>query len=226
MTMHFVPYITTPAGACLTQANWHELNIQYAVCSLEHILIKPGLAFWQNGMNLKTYLAWDRTLFLDASGLDLYKDFVIKSPYDGARIKIDLEQLWTLVEQLQPDGILLPAGISETTISISVTTNAENGIRFEFQGQHFFASDRPAQDAMQGIIYHKDGQYHLQDSEYAMDFELLDENCLCPSCQQSFTRAYLHHLLQSTPLLCQRFLLMHNVFYINHDFLQSHLPLC
>lgn len=223
MTLHYVPYITTAAAACLTQDNWHELNIQYAICSLEHILVKPGLAFWQNGISLKTYLAWDKTLFLDVSGLDLHKDVVIKSPYDGARIKINLDQLWTLVEQLQPDTVLLPAGISAPNIPSSVITHTENGIRFDFLGQSFFASDCPAQDAMQGIIYHKDGHYSLQDAKYAMDFELLDETCLCPSCQQSFTRAYLHHLLQSTPLLCQRFLLMHNVFYIENG---GHAVLC
>ena len=39
------------------------------------------------------------------------------------------------------------------------------------------------------------------------------ENCSCETCSQGFTRAYFHHLLQHTPLLAQRFLVIHNVFF-------------
>lgn len=229
MTVHYVPYITTAAGACLTQANWHELNIQYAVCRLEDILIKPGLDFWQKGKDLKTYLAWDKTLFLDATSFQLHKEWVVKSPYDGTRITLNSNQFWALVEQWKPDGVLISDDLlvmgSEsprtllsavglaTSLMITKVTHDKKGIRFDFKDQSFWASDQPAQDAMQGIIYHPAGNYHLQAKEYALDFQVLDEHCHCPTCQQTLTRSYLHYLQQSTPLLCQRFLLMHNVFY-------------
>lgn len=217
MTVQYVPYITTSAGACLTQANWNELNIQYAVCGLEHILVKPGLMFWQNGMDLKTYLAWNKTLFLDASSLDLHKGFTAKSPYDGALIKINLEEFWFLVAQLKPDAVLLPAEMAVSNMPTAVVTHEKKGLSFEFRGQQFWASDEPAQHAMHGMIYQAEGQYNLLAPEFTQDFNLLAEGCACPTCQQSLTRAYLQHLLQNTALLCQRFLLIHNVYWLNRN---------
>ena len=213
MKVHYVPYITTPAAACLTQENWRELGIHYAICDLKDILIKPSLDFWDNGMNLKTYLAWDGCLFLDASGLKLPKEFVVKSPYDGTQVKINFQQFWSLIEQWQPDGIVFAEGSANLGhTGLKGVFSKPDELCFDFKECRFTASDLPAQHAMQGVVYHSGGKYSLLSQEYALDFQLLDENCACPTCQQSFTRAYLHYLYQSTPLLCQRFLLMHNVF--------------
>jgi queuine tRNA-ribosyltransferase len=48
----------------------------------------------------------------------------------------------------------------------------------------------------------------------AMLFMGLDGMCSCPTCLAGFTWAYLHHLLASTPGLCQRLLIQHNVGYV------------
>lgn len=74
-------------------------------------------------------------------------------------------------------------------------------------------SDQPAKDACLGIVYCRDGEISLQDTIYATQFECIDSSCDCPTCQQQFTRAYLHHLLEHTPLLCQRYLIQHNLVY-------------
>ncbi|BCZ97630.1 TPA: queuine tRNA-ribosyltransferase [Legionella pneumophila] len=75
-------------------------------------------------------------------------------------------------------------------------------------------SDEPAKNAMQGIVYGREGNVDLTDESQAFNFQLIDENCSCPTCSAQLTRAYLHHLLANTPLLCQRFLIQHNAYYV------------
>jgi len=80
-------------------------------------------------------------------------------------------------------------------------------------GVGYVESDCPAADACQGHVYSGGGVMPLQDTDYATQFTVIDEDCRCPTCSQQFTRAYLHHLLHHTPLLCQRFLIQHNVYF-------------
>ncbi|AMP89363.1 queuine tRNA-ribosyltransferase [Legionella pneumophila] len=75
-------------------------------------------------------------------------------------------------------------------------------------------SDEPAKNAVQGIAYSRDGNINLMDESQALNFELIDDSCSCPTCSEQLTRAYLHHLLANTPLLCQRFLIQHNTYYV------------
>lgn len=75
----------------------------------------------------------------------------------------------------------------------------------------FFESNIPAEDAYFGKVYTHEGVIELQNNIYATQFEPIDSKCHCPTCTQKFTRAYLHHLLEHTPLLCQRLLIQHNV---------------
>lgn len=74
-------------------------------------------------------------------------------------------------------------------------------------------SNQPAQDALEGKIYSVDGLFNLLEELFQQQFIPLSADCACSTCQQNFTRAYLHHLLQHTPLLCQRLLIQHNVHY-------------
>ena len=80
-------------------------------------------------------------------------------------------------------------------------------------GVRFVESDLPAEDARLGKVYCSEGVILLQDNAMTMQFENMDAKCQCPTCSQQLTRAYLHHLLEHTPLLCQRFLVQHNAYY-------------
>ncbi len=72
-------------------------------------------------------------------------------------------------------------------------------------------SDSPAREAYSGNVYSNEGMISLFDQQYEKQFQPIDKNCRCPVCSQSFTKAYLHHLLAQTPLLCQRYLIQHNL---------------
>lgn len=83
----------------------------------------------------------------------------------------------------------------------------------ESKGIKYIESDIPASDAYEGNVYSSEGTISLQNKDCAMRFEVIDTNCKCAVCSQNFTQAYLHHLLEHTPLLCQRYLIEHNIHY-------------
>ncbi|HVT62347.1 MAG TPA: hypothetical protein VHD33_02520 [Legionellaceae bacterium] len=255
--IHLVPTITTPAGACLTRANWHELNINTVACALDYLLMKPGLHYLETLAHIDHYLGDIGDCILDASMLVLneQKQFIIRSVYDGSRISLSLSRFWALVEQLNPYAIVLPPSLtqyelpflrdvipvfpfeqvsqrhyptsygvygSEATVchqsfeKIKLIYLMYEGVVPSFSVTScsvpiYIAANQPAQDAYQGIVYLKTGPDMITQAVFANQFETLIDNCTCPICMQGFTKAYLHHLFQNTPLLCQRLLIMHNI---------------
>ena len=79
-------------------------------------------------------------------------------------------------------------------------------------GVQYIVSNSPAQDAYQGQVYTQEGILSLTDESYRLDMNRIADACRCPTCEQQLTRAYLSHLFEHTPLLCQRFLIQHNCF--------------
>lgn len=86
-------------------------------------------------------------------------------------------------------------------------------LELKHRGIKFIESDIPANAAYGGEVYGRNEEISLLTNESARCFELMDQHCECPVCQQKFTQAYLHHLFEHTPLLCQRYLIQHNVHY-------------
>ncbi|ASQ46570.1 tRNA guanosine transglycosylase family protein [Legionella clemsonensis] len=74
-------------------------------------------------------------------------------------------------------------------------------------------SNLPAQHAFSGKVYYEGGVLDLCADEIAHQQVVIDRHCKCPTCEQQLTRAYLHHLINQTPLLCQRLLIQHNAYY-------------
>lgn len=72
-------------------------------------------------------------------------------------------------------------------------------------------SNKAAEDGICGIVYTSEGSTSILNEAMRDDFEMIDKDCGCDTCHFKLTRSYLHHLLQHTPLLAQRFLIQHNV---------------
>jgi len=77
----------------------------------------------------------------------------------------------------------------------------------------YIESNLVSADGYKGMLYTSQKDLEISDPVYAFAFEPIDENCDCPTCSQNLTKAYLHHLLANTPLLCQRFLIQHNIYF-------------
>lgn len=80
-------------------------------------------------------------------------------------------------------------------------------------GINYIESDRPAADAYQGIVYDAQGDFSIEDSCWEHCFTPLATDCTCITCEQKMTRAYFHHLFAQTPLLAQRYMILHNLSY-------------
>lgn len=84
------------------------------------------------------------------------------------------------------------------------------------QGASFVETDKPAYDGDHGIAYGHEGEMDISSADFAHQYTPLDERCSCHTCSHHLTKAYLHHLWHHTPLLCQRFLVQHNVVFVMH----------
>ena len=190
----FAPLLTSQAGACLTMDNWREIGIEQGVFSLETLIAKPGIEVLKSFRDLRHYSGWRGRIILNATLKTKAStgEYEIRSPYDGRLIHLSHDDLIALVRHLNPDVVIWPD-------------------KTEPPGFECIESDKPAADALQGIIYTQTGTFNLLDEDNREAFSALDAECDCPTCRAGYTRAYLHHLLQHTPLLAQRFLMMHNV---------------
>jgi queuine tRNA-ribosyltransferase len=118
---------------------------------------------------------------------------------------------------------------SDFILQIRQYTNVPLYVAGEFECEHlqelashhigYVESNKPAADAVCGRVYGEEGEIDLLDCLQAEQHRPIIAGCNCPTCQQSLTRAYLHHLLVQTPLLCQRFLIQHNVHYYQQQLL-------
>lgn len=59
---------------------------------------------------------------------------------------------------------------------------------------------------------------NLVRSQFRDDKSLLDQDCGCPACKGSYTRAYLHHLIKEKEILGIKLLTLHNLFLVLHLF--------
>lgn len=81
----------------------------------------------------------------------------------------------------------------------------------------YFSSNKPTHDGYNGVVYYSNqDENSILNSKTRLDFNVIDSNCHCPTCLSKHTVSYLHHLFLNVPLLCSRFLISHNVFYVGH----------
>ncbi len=171
-------------------------------CSMEDIVdvilhLKPQQVILPEGFEVTNDAIWHQVstitrLFVPAHERGRY----LNRPIHGLYYSIETQDIAGIIAQHQANYPDL-----DYYVSCSATQSFEANVE----------SDQPAKDACSGIVYCSGGKIDLRDKIYATQFERIDSICDCPTCKQQFTRAYLHHLLEHTPLLCQRFLIQHNV---------------
>ncbi len=90
-----------------------------------------------------------------------------------------------------------------------------NIIEAVWRGIDFFDCVMPTRNARHGHVFTWDGIRNLNNAKYQLDDKPLDEHCHCPVCQ-TYSRAYLRHLLKAGEMLGQRLLVMHNLYFYNN----------
>lgn len=80
------------------------------------------------------------------------------------------------------------------------------------RGVDMFDCVLPTRNARNGQAFTKNGHINIRNSQYAIDDNPLEDNCKCITCQ-SYSRAYLHHLIRVGEILGSMLMTYHNLFY-------------
>jgi queuine tRNA-ribosyltransferase len=72
----------------------------------------------------------------------------------------------------------------------------------------------PTRLARHGTAYTHKGRITVRNAGYAEDFSPLDPECGCRVCQ-SYSRAYIRHLLKAGEILALRLLSYHNIYFLS-----------
>jgi queuine tRNA-ribosyltransferase len=82
-------------------------------------------------------------------------------------------------------------------------------------GVDMFDCVLPTRSGRTGLAFTSEGNIKIRNSKYSSDFSPLDPQCKCNICQ-SYSRAYLHHLVKTSEILGSVFLTKHNLSYYSN----------
>lgn len=83
------------------------------------------------------------------------------------------------------------------------------------RGCDLFDCVAPTRIARNGQVYTREGKINLENERFAEDFESIDKECGCYTCQH-YTKAYLSHLFRAKEMLAATLASIHNVYFIVH----------
>jgi queuine tRNA-ribosyltransferase len=83
------------------------------------------------------------------------------------------------------------------------------------RGMDMFDCVLPTRLARNGTAFTETGTLNLKNAEFALDKGPIEQNCVCPACQE-FSRGYIRHLIKAEEILGLRLITLHNLhFYLN-----------
>lgn len=82
------------------------------------------------------------------------------------------------------------------------------------RGIDFFDCVYPTRNGRHGHLYTNEGKINLFNKKYELDEKPIEEGCQCPVCQ-TYSRAYIRHLLKAKEMLGMRLCVMHNLYFYN-----------
>ncbi|MCH4184459.1 MAG: tRNA guanosine(34) transglycosylase Tgt [Eggerthellaceae bacterium] len=86
-------------------------------------------------------------------------------------------------------------------------------MRAVHEGVDMFDCVLPTRTARMGTAFSSTGRMNMRNAKYTHDFTSLDHECHCPVCQ-TYTRAYIRHLIKSKEMLGAILLSTHNLYYL------------
>lgn len=81
------------------------------------------------------------------------------------------------------------------------------------RGIDMFDCVLPTRIARNGTLMTSNGRLVVKNAKYKRDFNPIDENCTCYTCQ-NYTRAYVHHLIKTDEILGLRLTSYHNLHFL------------
>ncbi|MBQ3583992.1 MAG: tRNA guanosine(34) transglycosylase Tgt [Lachnospiraceae bacterium] len=118
------------------------------------------------------------------------------------------EEMYRILDAVVPH---LPA--DKPTYLMGVGTPA-NILEAVDRGVDFFDCVYPSRNGRHGHVYTNYGKINLFNAKYELDSKPIEEGCGCPACQ-SYSRAYIRHLLKAKEMLGMRLCVLHNLYFYN-----------
>ncbi len=118
------------------------------------------------------------------------------------------EEMYRIIEAVVPH---LPE--DKPTYLMGVGTPA-NILEAVDRGVDFFDCVYPTRNGRHGHLYTNRGKINLFNARYETDARPIEEGCGCPVCQ-TYSRAYIRHLLKAKEMLGMRLCVLHNLYFYN-----------
>lgn len=132
-------------------------------------------------------------------------------PFDGFAIGGSLgktkQQLYDTVKATTPN---IPPEMPTHLLGIGDLPSLEQCVPF---GIDTFDSSYPTKAARHGVLFVKEGNLKIKQSQYKLDFSPIEQDCPCPTCQ-NYSRAYLQHLFKANEPTAHTLASMHNVSFM------------
>ena len=198
--MFYIPYVSTETPAVLTNAQWHDIGIEYIMCAIDDVITRYSDAMTL--LSLGKYMGFEGHTILDVSKVHFNAKgyYIARHPTSGETWKYTEEALCQWIQDVRPDYILPSHAISRPI-----------GLVWD---RPYTLLTKPIHDALSGIAYTCHGCTYITSPDNQKAHEIIVPHCTCPTCTQGFTKAYLAHIFQHVPLLAYRLLLSHNIVHL------------
>ncbi len=119
------------------------------------------------------------------------------------------DEMYRIIEETVP---YLPVNKPVYLMGVGTPANILEAVD---RGVDFFDCVYPSRNGRHGHAYTGLGKMNLFNAKFELDDKPIEEGCECPACQ-SYSRAYIRHLLKAKEMLGMRLLVLHNLYFYNH----------
>jgi queuine tRNA-ribosyltransferase len=119
------------------------------------------------------------------------------------------EDMYHIIEETTP---YLPLNKPVYLMGVGTPANILEAVE---RGVDFFDCVYPSRNGRHGHAYTNHGKMNLLNAKYELDDRPIEEGCACLACQ-TYSRAYIRHLLKAKEMLGMRLLVLHNLYFYNN----------
>lgn len=127
----------------------------------------------------------------------------------GLAVGESAETMYEVIDAVEP---FAPKDKPRYLMGVGTPVNILEGV---YRGIDLFDCVMPSRNARHGHLFTWDGIININNAKYELDDTPIDSTCTCPTCQ-SFSRAYIRHLMKANEMLGMRLAVMHNLHFYNH----------
>jgi queuine tRNA-ribosyltransferase len=124
----------------------------------------------------------------------------------GLAVGEEKSAMFEIIEQMDD---ILPKDQPRYLMGVGTPIDLIHSVR---RGVDMFDCVMPTRNARNGQLFTSFGKLNIRNEKYKTDFNPVDDNCKCSTCQ-NYTRAYLRHLFNIKEVLGLRLATIHNLYY-------------